>query len=100
MKNFINTIGLKHIEINKDTKFQEGDIITFVIANNDIELKDLSKVGLVGLISKVEDRYITIKFSMGHQSVVYQLGYLDYEDTETLGIYNSCSRKPHCFSVG
>jgi len=60
----INTLGKKYISVDQDAKFEKGDIINFVLVDYDAEMKDISSNNLIGLVNKVEDRYITIFFSM------------------------------------
>jgi hypothetical protein len=59
----IDKISTKYVAVNKDTKFEKGDFITFTFIGPGDEVKDLSTDDLMGLVDRVEDRYVTIIFS-------------------------------------
>ena len=53
----------KHTAVTKDQQFEAGDVVTFVFLNANDEIKDMNINNLLGLIHKVEGRYVTMSFS-------------------------------------
>ena len=59
----INKIGVNYVGVDKDTVLEKGDIITFVFVADGSEMENITGNNLMGLIDRVEDRYVTISFS-------------------------------------
>ena len=52
------------VVVDKDHKFIRGDVVTFVFINPEAKMTDITPNSLVGLVDRVEDRYITLRYSL------------------------------------
>ncbi len=59
----IDKINTKYVAVTKDQQFEKGDIITFVFIGSDDQLKNVSQNNLMGLVDRVEGRYVSLIFS-------------------------------------
>ncbi len=61
---FFNAIGRNYVVVDEKTEFIVGDIVTFIVSKDGEEPRDIEGNNLIGMIKKIEDRYITLLFSI------------------------------------